>query len=102
MSVVRRFAGGHAVKVATSGPKPRRFSKLKLYAALTAAGLWDGLETWLKAQTFEGVNAYTAFMLAQVVSDGHPMFRQWYAAVKTALGVSDGDAEAILAAAVEE
>lgn len=102
MSVVTRVANGRTVKVATSERKPRRFSKLKLYAALAHAGLWDGLETWLKAQTFEGINAFTAFSLAQVISDGHPMFQQWFAAVKQALSVSDEAAEAILAACIDD
>lgn len=81
-------------------PPPRTFSKLKLYAAISAAGLWDALEAWLKAQTFEGVNAYAAFMLARDIEDDHPMFQQWFAAVKQALDVSDEAAEAILAASV--
>ena len=81
---------------------PRTFSKLRLYAALAHAGLWDGLKAWLEAQTYEGLNAYTAFTLAQDITDAHPMFRQWFAAAKAALGVSDADAEAILAASLEE
>ena len=83
-------------------PMPRKFSKLKLYAALTTAGLWDGLENWLKTQTVEGVNAYTAFSLAQDLSDGHPLFAQYYAAAKSVLGVTDEQAEAILAASLED
>ena len=100
--IVTKKIRGRTVKVATSERKPRRFSKLKLYAALAQAGLWDALETWLKDQTFEGINAFTAFSLAQVISDGHPMFKQWFAAVKQALGVSDEDAEAILSACIDE
>lgn len=80
---------------------PRRFSKLKLYAALAQAGLWDPLVAWLNSQTFEGINAYTAFTLAQDLAEDNPLFDQWLAAAKTALGVSDADAEAILAAAAE-
>ena len=100
--IVTKKIRGRAVKVATSERKPRRFSKLKLYAALAHAGLWDALEIWLKAQTFEGMNAFTAFSLAQVISDDHHMFQQWYSAVKTALNVSDADAEAILAASIND
>ena len=81
---------------------PRKFSKLKLYAALTSAGLWDALESWLKTQTVEGVNAYTAFSLAQDLSDAHPLFSQYYAAAKSVLGVTDEQAEAILAASEED
>lgn len=82
-------------------PPPRTFSKLKLYAALAQMGLWDPLVAWLNTQTFEGVNAYTAFMLAQDLVEDHPMFEQWLAAAKAALGVTDEQAEAILAAAAE-
>lgn len=81
-------------------PPPRTFSKLKLYAALTQAGLWDALVAWLQSQTYEGINAYTAFTLAQDLTDDHPLFSQWLAAAKTALSVSDETAEAILAASV--
>ena len=82
-------------------PPPRTFSKLKLYAALAQAGLWDALVAWLNTQTFEGINAYTAFMLAQDLAEDHPMFAQWLALAKAALGVTDEQAEAILAAAAE-
>lgn len=82
-------------------PPPRLFSKLKLYAALTQAGLWDALEAWLKAQFVEGVNAYTAFSLAQELSEAHPLFASWYAQAKQVLGVTDEQAEAILAASVQ-
>lgn len=82
-------------------PPPRTFSKLKIYAALAQAGLWDALVAWLNTQTFEGINAYTAFMLAQDLVEDHPMFAQWLAAAKAALGVTDEQVEAILSAAAE-
>ena len=81
---------------------PRTFSKLKLYAVLSAAGLWDTLKTWLESQTYEGVNAWTAFSLAQDLSEGNEMFGAWFAAAKTALGVTDEQAETILAQCVAE
>jgi len=82
-------------------PPPRLFSKLKLYAALAQAGLWDALVAWLQSQAVEGVNAYTAFDLAQELSEAHPLFASWYAAAKQVLGVTDEQAEAILAASVQ-
>lgn len=82
-------------------PAPRRFSKLRLYAAIAQHGLWGRLEEWLKAQTVEGLDAYTAFLLAQDISDDHPLFAPLYAAAKATLGVDDATAEAILAAAEE-
>ena len=78
---------------------PRTFSKLKLYAALAQAGLWDALKSWLEVQTVEGVNAYTAFTLAQELRSDHPLFSEWFAAAKTALNVDDATALAILSAA---
>lgn len=46
-------------------PKPvRTFSKLKLYGALSQAGLWDAFEAYLKTKTINGMSAYTAFSLA--------------------------------------
>lgn len=83
-------------------PPVRIFSKLKLYVVLVQCGLWDALKSWLESQTFDGINAYTAFSLAQELTDAHPMFGRWYAAAKTALGVDDATAEAILAASEAE
>ena len=80
-------------------PRIRTFSKLRLYAALAQAGMWDALKAWLEGQTIDGVNAYTAFSLAQELTDAHPLFAQWYAAAKVALDVDDETAEAILSAA---
>ena len=104
----KRFAvvNNECVAVYTYADPPpapsRTFSKLRLYAALSSAGLWDALVAWLQSQTYEGVNAWTAFSLAQELTDAHPMFRQWFSAAKTALGVSDEQSEEILAACVTE
>ena len=83
-------------------PPPRTFSKLKLYAALSAANLWDALKAWLEAQTYEGMNAWTAFSLAQELTEDHPMFAAWFSAAKTALDVDDATAEELLAKCVKE
>ena len=80
-------------------PPPRTFSKLKLFAALSAANLWDSLKAWLETQTYEGMNAWMAFSLAQDLTEDHPMFAAWFSAAKTALSVDDATAEAILDAA---
>lgn len=83
-------------------PAPRTFSKLKLYAALTNAGLWDALKTWLESQTVQGVNAWIAFSLAQDISEDYPLFEPWLAAAKSTLSITDEEAEAILAASVAD
>ena len=80
----------------------RTFSKLKLYGALVQLGLWDNIETWLKGQTIHGVNAYTAFMMAQDLNDQNPMFHDCYEAVKQVLGIDDQTAEAILNSAIAD
>ena len=71
----------------------RTFSKLKLYGALVQANLWDALVGWLQNQTVHGMNAYTAFTLAQDLSDDHPLFQSWYEQIKKDLGISDEDAD---------
>ena len=83
-------------------PPPRTFSKLKLYAVLSAANLWDALKAWLEAHTYEGMNAWMAFSLAQELTEDHPMFAKWYSAAKTALGVDDATAEELLSKCVKE
>lgn len=80
-------------------PPPRTFSKLKLYAALASANLWDPLMSWLAEQTYNGMNAKVAFELAQDLTEDHPLFAQWLAAAKTALGATDEQVSAILEAA---
>lgn len=80
-------------------PHVHRYSKLKLYAALSAAGLWDRLTAYLDGVTVEGMNARVAFDLANELNDAHPMFASMLAQVQTALGVSDGQVAAILAEA---
>ena len=79
-------------------PAAKRYSKLKLYAALSAEGLWKPLMDWLGTQTVGGLDARTAFDLAQELDDTHPLFAPMLTAAKGALGVSDGKAAAILTA----
>ncbi|MGN0846440.1 MAG: hypothetical protein ACI4RA_03535 [Kiritimatiellia bacterium] len=97
--------GARNVRVWEYAPAPRRarrFSKLRLYAALARAGLWDGLVEWLKTQTVDGINAYTAFELAQDLTEDDEMFAPFIKGAKSALGVTDEQVEAILAACVLE
>lgn len=81
---------------------PRKFSKLKLYAALTRAGLWDELVGWMETVDAGGINAYTAFMLANELSEEHPMFAEYLALAQTKLGVDDSTLESILSASMME
>lgn len=93
-SIVRQYA------LVDDPPVYRTYSKLKLYAALVSAGLWEGVKTWLEAQEVGGMNAYTAFSLAQDLTDSNEMFASYLAQLKEALGVSDEVVEQILAASV--
>ena len=50
----------------------------------------------LKEQTIEGVNAWTAFALAQEMSSDHPMFEAYLEQIKSLLGMDDEAVQAIL------
>ena len=87
----------NAVRHVDGAIQPTRYSRLKLYAAIARMGKWDELETWLKSQTIDGVNAYTAFLIANELRTDHPLFMQYFTAAKQVLGVDDTTADAILA-----
>ena len=86
---------------ATGYVKPPRYSKLKLYVALSKAGKWQALKEWLQTQEVGGVNAWEAFSLAQDLSADHELFTSWVELAKTALGMDDATVAAILKAAEE-
>ena len=77
----------------------KRYSRLKVYVACVQMGLWEKLEVWLKTQNVNGVNAYTAFMLANELTADNELFIPMMQAAKTALGVDDATIQAVLAAA---
>lgn len=79
--------------------RPKRYSKLRLYAALSKAGFWEPLVVWLSGQEVGGVNAWTAFQLAQDLTSDHPLFATYLAAAQSALGVDEETVAAVLAAA---
>ena len=91
----------NAVRHVDGTIQPTRYSRLKLYAAIAQMGKWDALETWLKGQTINGVNAYTAFLIANDLRSDHPLFMQYFTAAKQALGIDDATADLILAQAEE-
>lgn len=76
--------------------KPPVYSKLKMYIVFSKAGYWDALEAWLRTQTVEGINAWTAFDMCNEVSADNPLFLQWLQAAEAALGVDDATARALL------
>ena len=77
----------------------KRYSRLKVYVACVQMGLWEKLEVWLKTQNVNGVNAYTAFMLANELMADDPIFMPMLEAAAGALGVGESTIQAILAAA---
>ena len=89
-NAVKNFTGVLAVK---------KYSRLKVYVACVQLGLWEKLEAWLKTQNVNGVNAYTAFMLANELTADNELFIPMIQAAKTALGVDDATIQAVLAAA---
>ncbi|MGM9863772.1 MAG: hypothetical protein ACI305_05890 [Lepagella sp.] len=88
----------YTYSAAAEETRTRRFSKLKLYAALSSAGLWEKLMEWLDGMTVDGLNAKIAFILAQELDDSHPMFTTMLEKAKETLGVPDEQVEAILSA----
>ncbi len=81
--------------------KPPRYSRLKLFVAVSQIGKWDDLEAWLKSQNVNGMNAWTAFMLANDLASDNELFILWLNKAKEALGVDDATVQAILKAAEE-
>ena len=77
----------------------KKYSRLKVYVACVQLGLWEKLEAWLKTQNVNGVNAYTAFMLANELMADDPIFMPMLEAAAGALGVGESTIQAVLAAA---
>ena len=86
-NAVKNFTGVLAVK---------KYSRLAVYAACVRLGIWDRLESWLKSQTVNGLNAYTAFLLANELRADNELFIPMLEAAKAALGVDDATVKAIL------
>lgn len=89
--------------VANPPAPPRTFSCLYLEAALLKRGLLPAFDALLDSQTIENppesgnvMPLRRAYERANELSSAHPLFEQYFAAAKTALGVDDETAEAIL------
>ena len=80
--------------------QPRTYSKLRIEMAIADLGKWAEFETWLGSIEIKpSYPALRAWNSAQVISDGFEGFDTLLEAAKAALGVTDEQAEAILAAA---
>lgn len=76
---------------------PRVFSKLKVVAALTDAGVWPQVKAWIEAN-----GLYDLYLAAQEFAEDNDYFISGRAALSAALGWTDEQVEAILAASVKE
>lgn len=72
-------------------PPPRTFSKLRIVAALTNAGVWDAVKQLLSERGF-----YDLFLAAQDFREDNEYFTQGRTQLQTALKWTDEQVEAIL------
>lgn len=70
---------------------PRRFSKLKVVAALTQAGVWPQVKTWIEQN-----GLYDLYLAAQDFAEDNTYFNTGKAQLQAALGWSDEQIEALL------
>jgi hypothetical protein len=74
-------------------PPPRVFSKLRIVAALTSAGVWDAVKQLLIER-----GLYDLFLAAQDFREDNEYFENGKAALQSELGWTDAQVEAVLAA----
>ena len=74
-------------------PPPRTFSKLRIVSALTDAGVWDSVKQLLIDR-----GLYDLYLAAQDFRDDNEDFKRGKAALQAALGWTDEQVEAVLAA----
>lgn len=75
-------------------PPPRTFSKLRIVAALMEAGVWAQVKAWI-----EQAGLYDLYLAAQDFKSDNEYFARGRTALQTALGWTDEQVEAVLAAA---
>ena len=77
-------------------PAPRTFSKLKVVAALTSAGVWPQVKAWI-----EQAGLYDLYLAAQDFAEDNEYFAQGLAALKPVVGWTDEQVEELLAQCVK-
>lgn len=82
--------------------RPRKFSKLKLYAVLSRMGLWSSLVSWMEGTVIEGISVKVAFDIAQDLTEDNEMFATYLKMAQNAIGVSDDVVEQILSQSILE
>jgi ferric-dicitrate binding protein FerR (iron transport regulator) len=75
---------------------PRKFSKLKIYGAIAQLGAWDKVKSWLESKDVGGINGWTAFTLAQEVSESHELFATLAEEARQLLGLDEAAFNAML------
>ena len=75
---------------------PRKFSKLKIYGAIAQLGAWDKVKSWLESKDVGGINGWTAFTLAQEVSESHELFATLAEEARQLLGLDEAAFDAML------
>lgn len=85
------------VEVANPPPPPRVFSKRKLYRALSAAEVWAPAKAYM-----EQAGCWEDWEYATTLDEDDPLLVAAVNALKTQLGLTDEQVEAILAASVVE
>ena len=75
----------------------RIFSKLKLVAALKAADKWVLVKTWLEEKAY-----YDYYLAAQNFAEDNALFVEGRNAIKSYLGMSDEQIEAILSQCIAD
>ena len=81
---------------------PRKFSKLKIYGAIAQLGAWEKVKAWLEQKDVDGVNGWTAFTLAQEVSEDHALFAPLAEEARQLIGLDAAAFEALLSSCVLE
>lgn len=77
--------------------KTRMFSRFEIYTALAQLGLWDKLENWMREKNVNNINAYTAFMVCNELADDNEVFKLFYQAAVSVLGLTEEQVLEILA-----
>lgn len=75
-------------------PPPRTFSKLRIVAALMDAGVWAQAK-----ELIEQAGLYDLFLVAQDFAEDNEFFERGKSTLQTALGWTDEQVDAVLAAA---
>lgn len=82
-------------------PSGRIFSRLYLEIAIAKLGLIEQFDALLKSIEIEpGYTAYRAFERANQISEDFPHFNEYLQTIKTSLGLTDQQVEAVLSQSV--